>query len=283
MKKTLLAVAAALAASVISSQAQVYSQNVVGYYNLPLPHQTNPNNGFYIFANQFSCGVTNGLNEVFAAGGLNSDANGANNTLAYIWVPGSGAGTGLNGPYQYFNAADAAADQSGPTYANGAGFYDGGGNFVNPIVPPGGTVFIKNIASTNITATIVGTVPQGTNTIQILAGYNMIATPIPVGTNLSSSLVGFAGTSDVGGTYNDALYVWSPSGNTFAGPYQYFNAADAAADQSGSTYANGAGFYDGGGNYYNDTFSVGTGFFLYHFGPGGNGTSETFTNIFTVQ
>jgi hypothetical protein len=35
MRKTLLIAAAALAASIISSEAQVYSQNIVGYVNLP--------------------------------------------------------------------------------------------------------------------------------------------------------------------------------------------------------------------------------------------------------
>ena len=38
MKKTLLIAAAALAASVISSQAQVYSQNIVGYANVATPN-----------------------------------------------------------------------------------------------------------------------------------------------------------------------------------------------------------------------------------------------------
>ena len=36
MRKTLLIAAAALAAGVISSQAQVYSQNIVGYVNVPV-------------------------------------------------------------------------------------------------------------------------------------------------------------------------------------------------------------------------------------------------------
>ncbi|HUC86042.1 MAG TPA: hypothetical protein VL970_12670, partial [Candidatus Acidoferrales bacterium] len=35
MRKTLLIAAAALAVSVISSRAQVYSQNIVGYINVP--------------------------------------------------------------------------------------------------------------------------------------------------------------------------------------------------------------------------------------------------------
>jgi hypothetical protein len=63
MKKTLLLAAAALALSGISSQAQVYSQNIVGYANV-----TTPNSGsFYSVAVPFKMGVSNGANEVFGS------------------------------------------------------------------------------------------------------------------------------------------------------------------------------------------------------------------------
>jgi len=61
MKKTLLMAAAALAAGVISSQAGVYSQNIVGYANVSTPvggHE-------YLISVPFTVGVSNGLNEVF--------------------------------------------------------------------------------------------------------------------------------------------------------------------------------------------------------------------------
>ena len=62
MRKTLLiAAAAALAASVISSQAQVYSQNIVGYANVPTPAAF----GSYLLACPFTIGASNGINEVF--------------------------------------------------------------------------------------------------------------------------------------------------------------------------------------------------------------------------
>src|SRR5208283_3068023 len=122
--KTLLIAAAALAAGILVSSAQTYSQNVVGYYNVPIPA-----NSFYIVANQFNVGVSNGLNELFA-GGLMSDVNGNTNSVVYIWQGSSYAS------YQYFSAADVAADQSGSTYANGAGFYDGSGNYQTVTVSP---------------------------------------------------------------------------------------------------------------------------------------------------
>jgi len=60
MRKTLLIAAAALASSVISSQAGVYSQNIVGYANIPTS-----NGGTYLLAVPFTIGASNGANEVW--------------------------------------------------------------------------------------------------------------------------------------------------------------------------------------------------------------------------
>ena len=60
--KTLLIAAAALAAGIISSQAQsVYSQNIVGYANIAT---TSPGAN-YLISVPFKIGVSNGANEVF--------------------------------------------------------------------------------------------------------------------------------------------------------------------------------------------------------------------------
>src|ERR1035437_9936335 len=61
MKKTLLIAAAALAAGVITSQAQVYSLNVVGYANVPQA------GGDLMLSCPFVIGVSNGINEVFGS------------------------------------------------------------------------------------------------------------------------------------------------------------------------------------------------------------------------
>jgi len=61
MRKTLLIAASALAASVISSQAGVYSQNVVGYANVAAP----VGGSDYLLTVPFSIGASNGVNEVF--------------------------------------------------------------------------------------------------------------------------------------------------------------------------------------------------------------------------
>jgi len=125
MKKTLLIAVAALAASVISSQAQVYSQNIVGYYNV-----TVPTNGFALVGQQMNLDGTNGISTIFGSG-LISDPNGVNNTQIYLWNAGAQQYQSL----QYFNTADASSDFSGP-----AGFYDGGGNYY-PVAPTVGQAF----------------------------------------------------------------------------------------------------------------------------------------------
>jgi len=61
--KTLLIAAAAMAVGVATSMAQTtYSQNIVGYANLP----TTSVGANYLLACQFSVGASNGINEVFS-------------------------------------------------------------------------------------------------------------------------------------------------------------------------------------------------------------------------
>ena len=172
MRKTLLIAAAALAGSVISSQAQVYSQNIVGYVNMPLP------SGFNNVANPLDASggnnaVTNIIN-VFSSqydGDLISVWNGASYQLYTI---DSTVSTGI---------ADA--------------------NDVNAVTPPvfnpGEAFFIQNLnASNNIT--FVGTVHTdgagastnavglSTNTITLSPASGFYASKVPVGGGLSSVL-----------------------------------------------------------------------------------------------
>jgi hypothetical protein len=91
MKKTLLMAAAALAVSVISASAQVYSQNVVGYVNVPTAASTST-----LLATPFTIGVTNGANEVFGTNLPPSSQiltwNGGGFTTTYFDVDPNGIG-----------------------------------------------------------------------------------------------------------------------------------------------------------------------------------------------
>ena len=259
----LLIAAAALAASVISSEAQVYSQNVVGYYNVTIPSQK-----FVLFANQLVSGTdanqtNNAITSVFS--GLGSDPNGVNNSVLYFW---NGSGYNI---WQYYSGAD--ADYNFITSGSASGFYDSGGTLHSPSFKQGSGSFIYNPTSSNVVATVTGTVPQGTNVIPVITGFNIYSVVPPVATNLESALVGFPFTSDQNGVNNDVLYKWNGNGFNI---WQYFTANDANYNflASGLT----TGFYDSGGTIHDTTTQVGQAFFLFH-----SGAPVQWTNSFSVQ
>jgi len=179
--KTLLIAAAALAVGVISSQAQVYSQNIVGYANIKL------NTGYNIVVNQFNCGVSNGANEIFPSV--------ADGTTFLQWN-----GTGYTYSIKDSSAPPAIwymSDYSTPTNP--------------PIISPGTAVFVQ--VGAVVTNTMVGTVVPNsgsTYTNSLVAGYNLIGSAIPVGGSLTNSL--FAFTPPDGTTmlqYNGAGYTYN--------------------------------------------------------------------------
>ncbi len=119
MKKTLLIAVAALAAGVISTQAQVYSQNIVGYANVvnTAGYQN------YFQSVPFIIGSSNGINEVFA-GGLPAGSylnlwNGSGFT-SYVYdnTDPIGAGTSV----VWYDANEDAAITQYPTLNPGQGF-----------------------------------------------------------------------------------------------------------------------------------------------------------------
>ena len=155
MKKTLLIAAAALAASVISSQAQVYSQNIVGYVN------TIVHPGFNLINNPF---------------------NATNNQLSTILPPVEASQVLIwNGVNGYTTA----------NFDTGV-WVDDGSNPFNPTINPGVGFFYFAPASN--TVTFVGTVAAnvgGTATNTVLSGFRLLGSRIPYGgaaTNASLNL-----------------------------------------------------------------------------------------------
>ena len=117
MKKTLLIAVAALAAGVISTQAQVYSQNIVGYANI----QT-PNGGTYLVSIPFKIGATNGANEIWPlVGGSPSIPDGSE---VSIWT-GSGYANYLSDSTSPCLWDDAQGNflAAPPTLSVGQGFF----------------------------------------------------------------------------------------------------------------------------------------------------------------
>jgi hypothetical protein len=170
MRKTLLIAAAALACSVISSEAQVYSLNIVGYVNIPAKL------GYTSVANPLDCG--NSLTNIITPGAT------WDYTLVSLWT-----GTGYN---VY------TIDSSMSTGVSDI-------NDVNPVtsptIPPGKAFFFFNNTAGSNTITVAGTVHTdlaasgaqvvGTSTNKLVTSpsLNFYGSVFPVGGTLGS--IGF--------------------------------------------------------------------------------------------
>jgi hypothetical protein len=172
MKKTLLMAAAALAAGIISSQAQpVYSQNVVGYVNVVY---TNGRNA--MAENPLNAGLTNGGSEVFGTQLPNGTQifqwNGVNNFNVVTYDAQLAIDLGVTSPW--FNG-DSTAVAAAPRLA------------------PGSAYFLLPTAT--FTNTYVGTVAVavGSSVTNSLAnGINsMVGSIIPYGGSLTNTVIGY--------------------------------------------------------------------------------------------
>jgi len=183
MKKTLLMAAAALAAGVISSQAQVYSLNIVGYVNVAAQV-----GNFTLISNPLNA-PTNTL--------ANLIPNPPPGSQFFKYTTGSGYTT------YTFDDFDLV------WLPNDVAFAPGEGGFLK--------------VKSNYTNTFVGNALTGSQTNNIPAGYAMVSCKIPVGGSVTNSLVNFpasAGdqlfkyTPGLGWTtytFDDFDLVWLPS------------------------------------------------------------------------
>jgi hypothetical protein len=186
--KTLLLAAALTAAGIASIQAQsnVYSVNVVGYYNVTIPSGTSPGdaNRFKLFTQQLRPdGITSPtLN--------NSLTNLPAGTIAYVWTA-----TGWSSPTEFLGGTD--------------------GWETDHAVPYGSAVFLKNTAATPITVTVVGEVAQGSLTNSYPAGYTPKGPLVPQAGGLTT----VHKFSQVG----DKVYSWGPG---WSAPNEYLGGTD---------------------------------------------------------
>jgi hypothetical protein len=134
MKKTLLIAAAALVAGVISSEAQVYSANIVGYVN-----QSYPTNAVFLFVENPLLNTTNDLYTLFPTLPTNTKIW---EFVSGVWVPYTKRASGTISGYD------------GHEIKPGEGFF-----YQSPV---GSTVVASN--------TFVGNVIQGTNITPYLVG-----------------------------------------------------------------------------------------------------------------
>jgi hypothetical protein len=188
--KTLLIAAAALAAGVMTSQAQVYSQNIVGYINVPL------NTGYNLVANQLDLDGTGTNNSIYTAIGTNLPAH----TVVEAWNP----------QLAVFS----------PSTLSASGKWSSNNQLFTNAVNPGGGFFIQVSAPTNIT--FVGNVITGTNTYPIIAGYQLVAPSGPVAGTLDT-------TNGYQPSKHDVIEVWNNSLSVFA-PHTYSGTAWSSGD-----------------------------------------------------
>jgi len=175
--KTLLIAAAALAAGVMSSQAQgVYSQNIVGYVNLSI------SNGFNLVNIPLDLDGTGTNNVVNTVIGTNLPTG----SIIESWTPTGGFTPNTFGP---------TGKNPTPHWTTPTATYN-----------PGQGIFVYNPSNTVVNLTIVGTVLQGglTNSYIDSAGFSLVGGQFPVAGGISSTFGYTPSDSDIAET-------WSPT------------------------------------------------------------------------
>jgi len=278
--KTLLIAAAALAAGVISSQAQVYSQNIVGYVNSTFPG----NNALTMIANPLVGNGTNGATQVLTGlvGGENLFLWSGHGFYQYSFE-GVGAGTSMGFPSDWIdlNGGTVAAVPGDVFDAPDAVYWT-----QPPQLVPGQGGFIQNGNVAAETNTFVGTATlQTTNSPVVLPGNNalaLVASVVPIGGNIQNTNFNlpFAGGENVfiwnGHGYYQYSYEGLGAGTSMGFPSDYI-------DLNGGTVAAVPGdVFDAPDAVYwtqPPSVNVGQGFFVQN----GNVAAENWTQNLNVQ
>jgi hypothetical protein len=173
--KALLLIAAAAAAGIVSSNAQVYSVNAVGYVN-----KTVPAKGFALVSNPLNA-TDNKVSTLFG---------GHDGLAVYIWDTASKA-------FKFTQfSTDFGWDPAGPAATT---------------ITPGQGVFLYNSTTSPVTITFVGEVPQGKDptplTTPLVAGLQIVSSQVPqAGT---ADALGYKAAD------GDAIYQWDTSKQSY--------------------------------------------------------------------
>jgi len=211
MRKTLLIAAAALAGSIISSQAQVYSQNIVGYVNIPLTSGT--------------------LANITAA--LDADGTGTNNTISSVFATPSIGDTVYSFNGAGYDVLSYISKGSGHPVVYVTNWFNGATAEPNYSINPGESVFYLPAASQTVTE--VGVALTGTlkNSYFPAAGkIALLGSVSPIGGGLTSVLGYEPNLGDNvyvygSGAYNVYSYIAKGSGHPVVYVTNWFNGATA--------------------------------------------------------
>lgn len=177
--------AASLAAGIITSNAQVYSQNVVGYVSI------NVTNGENLIANPMDLDGTGTNNTLNTTLGTNFPSS----TKVYSFVSGGWLTATFNGSKWL--------GQTAPANAN---------------LNPGYGVFLDLPASpaTNITITLVGNVLNGPYTNNISSGVSVLSGIIPVSGAIDTA-EGYTPSK------GDKVYTWNVAAQNYGSTIYSYN------------------------------------------------------------
>jgi hypothetical protein len=211
--KALLTAAAALAAGIITSNAQVYSQNIVGYTSL-----VNPTGQLTLIANP-----------------LDLDGTGTNNTVSTVFTAPVIGDTiyAFNGSSYDTVSYTVVSSGHGSTAVHSTNWYEGVAVATTYSLNPGRGFFYS--PAVNETNVIVGSVLQGTN---------LVNSQFPAANtyNILSSVAPEAGAIQSGLNYNpsigDTLLVYS------AGSYNTYSYTIVSSGH-GSTATHATNWYNG--------------------------------------
>jgi hypothetical protein len=156
----------------LTSNAQVYSQNIVGYSTVSLSQ------GFTMVANQ-----------------LDVDGTGHNNSIATV--------LGTNLPNGLIVEAWNGTSFGSTKWSASAGKWSASSLLITNAMQPGVGFFVSSPVATNITE--VGNVLQGTNVLTITPGFQVVSETAPVAGGIASTF-GYTPTK------GDVVEVWAGSG-----------------------------------------------------------------------
>ena len=182
--KTLLLAAAFSAATILTSNAQVYSVNAVGYVNVTVnlgSGATTPS----LMANPLNGSPDNTIGSVLPSV--------PDFTLLYTFENG-----GFVGPATFLFGA---WDDPTVTVAPGQGFF---------------LILDNNFASDPTIITFVGEVPQGTLTTPVPDGVSLLASQVPQSGGLTTDL-GFPAAN------LDLVYLWDNDAHAYSGGFTFFD------------------------------------------------------------
>jgi hypothetical protein len=203
--KTLLlsALLGTLGSVSVMAQTNVYSINAVGYINITI----------YPGFNMITCPLI-------------ASPDNTENTLL-----NESTGTYAGDSLYYFNASTGLYNI---VAARASAWTDGGTNTLTP----GSAAWLFSVASTNITVTFVGTVPTGPYTNNILPGFNLVGSVVPMSGDILTNSLSLMTNVAAG----DAAYVFNPATQGFTS-YQSRSAGHWTTDPV-LTYVGQGFFYD---------------------------------------